>query len=96
MSSVSLLKPLRATATAPRKAAEVPKEVRSWPVLVNDQDRSAATNDALSPALFWTAIMALALVLLINAAVGMALLGADWLTAYWDALDYWCTGGYCR
>lgn len=96
MSSVSLSKPLRATAAAPRRAAEVLKEARSLPVLVNNQDPAAAANDAFSPALFWKVVATLTMVLFINAAVGISLQGTDWLTAYWNAWDYWCAGGYCR
>ena len=40
--------------------------------------------------------MALTMVLFAYNAVGMSLFGPNWLTVYWDALDDWCAGGYCR
>ena len=46
--------------------------------------------------LFWKIIMALTMVLFAYNAVGMSLFGPNWLTVYWDALDDWCAGGYCR
>ena len=70
------------TAAEPQLVMERPKEERLRTVSENDQDRSATANGALSPALFWKAIMALALALLINAAIGISLHGTDWLFAY--------------
>ena len=50
----------------------------------------------ISPVVFWKFIMALAMASFACNAIGMAVFGRDWLTAYWDALTYWCAGGYCR
>lgn len=94
MSSLSLAKPRRATVVAPRRATEERKGGHSRTVSGSDQDRSARANDALGPTRFWRAITVLAIVLLINAIIGMALQGTDWLTAYWSALNYWCAGEY--
>lgn len=51
---------------------------------------------AFSPDLYWRVVSVLALALALNTAIGTALLGIGWLTAYWDALAYLCSGGYCR
>lgn len=48
-----------------------------------------------SPALYWRVVGVLAFALALYTATGTALLGSRWLTAYWDALAYWCSGGYC-
>ncbi|WP_370675563.1 hypothetical protein [Pleomorphomonas sp. PLEO] len=90
MSSISLSKPQRVTAAMPQRMAGERKIDHVQTESAGDQDRSAAANNALSPGLFWKAIMALATVLVINATIGMALHGTFWLTAYWDALAYSC------
>lgn len=96
MSSVSLSKPLRATAAAPRRAAKGRKADRVQAASEDDQDRSAAAQGAISPTVFWKVVTALAMALSVYNAIGMVLFGPDWLTVYWDAWDYWCAGGYCR
>lgn len=96
MSSISLPKPLRmAAAERQRNAGGRPLGVVGSAV-TSTQDRSAAALTATGPVLFWKIMMALAMVLSVYNAIGMAMLGSDWLFAYWNAWDYWCAGGYCR
>ncbi len=96
MSSISLLKPLGVTAAAPTWTAEGRGTDRVQTASVGDQDRSVAANDADRLALFWKLITALAIGLLIYNVVGMAMFGSGWIFACWDAMEYWCNGGYCR
>jgi len=59
-------------------------------------DHPDEIDRAFSPALYWRVVGVLAFALALYTATGTALLGTSWLTAYWDALAYWCSGGYCR
>ena len=96
MSSISLSKPQRMTAAAQKREASALRDAPTNTVVVSVQDRSATENGTISPALFWKIIIALAMTSLACNAIGMAVFGVSWLTAYWDALAYWCAGGYCR
>jgi hypothetical protein len=84
MPSIPLSRPLRSAAAAQEREASA-----------GVQDRSTTASDPISPTLFWKIIMVLAIASLACNAIGMAVFGRDWLTAYWDALTYWCVGGYC-
>lgn len=63
---------------------------------VERSDHPDEMDRAFSPDLYWRVVSVLALALALYTAIGTALLGIGWLTAYWDALTYWCSGGYCR
>lgn len=95
MSSISLSKP-HIKLAAPRRTVGGRSADRMQAASMDDQDRPTAANETFGPVLFWKVVVVLAMVLFINAATGMALHGADWLTAYWDVLAYWCTRGYCN
>jgi len=72
----------------------------SSPQRTERKEEKAAHPDemdrAFSPALYWRVVGVLAFALAVYTATGTTLLGSRWLTAYWDALAYWCGGGYCR